>query len=124
MEERNFIPGDRVRVKSFKWYLKNRNKDGIVKLKNGYEFGPYFSRYCGCDAIITESKGSCVYKIQIINKKSGSFFNNDWSFTDEFFEGCVNDEYISDNENNSWIDSLITMEMIKSYNNSMSQLLL
>lgn len=69
--------GDKVRIKSKEWYIKNANEDGEVDVP--WVFNKKMSAYCGMIAEIVDISGDLkYYRINLDNKE--------WVWTDEMFE--------------------------------------
>ncbi len=106
--------GDKVRIKSRKWYLDNRDWAGFVKLPNSgnFEFSPMKAKYCGY-----------IFEIVAIfyNKQNSLFYYAlrwaDGFFTEDMFDALPYDAPLTINyknqfgayhaieENAKWFDS-------------------
>ena len=74
--------GDKVQIKNLDWYNQNKDEDGDVYLS--MSFVANMSKYCGQVATIIKASGHNKYKIALDN----GYYN--WS--DEMFEGLVEEE--------------------------------
>ena len=74
--------GDKVRVKSLKWYNENKNKYGTVKCSEAY-FQPTMSKFCGN-----------ILTIKNIDKTINTYIveENNYYWDDYMFEGLVEEE--------------------------------
>ena len=81
--------GDIVKIKSREWYNENKEKDGVVRLKE-QPFERSMSEYLGKTAKIMEIKTSKLWYGLDIDEQW-------WNWTDEMFE----DEDISNEDKNS-----------------------
>lgn len=81
--------GDIVKIKSREWYNENKEKDGVVRLKE-QPFARSMSEYLGKTAKIMEIKTSKLWYGLDIDEQW-------WNWTDEMFE----DEDISNEDKNS-----------------------
>ena len=76
--------GDKVRIKSLDWYNENKDKDGFVDFSTSV-FVPGMSQFCGKIVTIEdvfEEEDDVVYCMEGI----------DYDWTDEMFEGLVEEE--------------------------------
>lgn len=77
--------GDRVKIKSLGWYNDNKNEYGIVELPIN-AFVPGMSQFCGkvvtIEDVFEDTDGNTVYYVKGI----------DWDWTDEMFEGLVEED--------------------------------
>ena len=90
--------GDIVKIKSREWYNENKEKDGVVRLKEQL-FAQGMSEYLGKTAKIMEIKTSKLWY--------GLDFDEQWwNWTDEMFE----DEDVSNKDENLEIKKEIDWE--------------
>ena len=90
--------GDIVKIKSREWYNENKEKDGIVRLKE-QPFARSMSEYLGKTAKIMEIKMSKLWYGLDIDEQW-------WNWTDEMFE----DEDVSNKDENLEIKKEIDWE--------------
>ena len=90
--------GDIVKIKSREWYNENKEKDGVVRLKE-QPFARSMSEYLGKTAKIMEIKMSKLWYGLDIDEQW-------WNWTDEMFE----DEDVSNKDENLEIKKEIDWE--------------
>ena len=90
--------GDIVKIKSREWYNENKEKDGVVRLKE-QPFARSMSEYLGKTAKIMEIKTSKLWYGLDIDEQW-------WNWTDEMFE----DEDVSNKDENLEIKKEIDWE--------------
>ena len=106
MSSKNYKVGNKVRVKSLDWYLKNCNSRGNVECSHGYSFLEAQSVLCG--AILT---------IDHVWFYSYRVAENNFAWTDEMFEYIIED--MESNENMKYkIGDKVLIKSLNWYNAS------
>jgi hypothetical protein len=88
--------GDIVQIKSRKWYNENKEKDGVVRLKE-QPFARSMSEYLGKTAKIMEIKTSKLWYGLDIDEQW-------WNWTDDMFEDEIIPKEIKNSEPKKEID--------------------
>jgi hypothetical protein len=70
--------GDKVKVKSIKWYNENKSDDGFIFCRSRF-FNPDMSTFC-----------SCILTIKSINSNFIHVEENIFDWTEDMFEGLAN----------------------------------
>lgn len=77
---KDFKIGNKVRVKSFDWYNKNKDEEGLIK-SGSYQFEPWMIQYCGSVFTITDTIGGNNSGFSlgfILDKNRKVAFTEDW----------------------------------------------
>ena len=101
MSELKYKVGDKVRVNSIDWYNKNKDEYGDIDISHDFTFYADRSKYCGRVFTISE-----VFDNSYFVKED----NNEYYWSDEMFEGLVEEE----GKETSWKPSKEEMDVLYS----------
>lgn len=79
--------GDRVKIKSLDWYTENKDEDGDVYFKSGFDFIEEMKKYCGNTMTIEKIFGGYDICPDIYKMKDD---DNTYCWTEEMIECLVN----------------------------------